>query len=578
MKICNLIPTKLVRSGLFLLGLTVAVLSQQEGESVNILGDGSFEKGMGPYGHWSQQLSLGKVEISDNAHKGKASARMFIRKKAADNWLVQLQRKGFNIKKNYEYELVFWVRREKTPAPIEVVFVKGSPPWTYYSGKSFNVDTVWTECRMRFIAPYTTTDIQLAFQGAHHPGAYLIDDITMKETGIFDLKDVSPDWYEKAEQRIDSLRKGDLTVSIVDKRGKPFKGEITYEHISHEFEWGSCLNLHGNKDDVKYKQLFEKHFNAGVFENALKWEEFEREKGKPNREDVEHYLKWSEEKKFPIRGHALVWGIEKYGYDKHWARLKDDDFLVRSMKDRITRDVGYYKGRIPEYDVWNEPVHETALFKRLGEDILDSAFIWARAADPDAKLYINEYSIISGMDAKPYRDLIERLISSDVPLDGIGIQVHSSVRVEPLDVESKLNYMAEIGLPLKITEFDIDVTQVGLSDEEMASEYAEMFRTAFSHPAVEGLLIWGFWDERIWKRGNGWYDSDFNAKPVADTIYNLIHNHWSTSGKGQVEDGKHEFRGFYGTYKVQVKGLKEPRIVRLHKNEPSVVINLSDKE
>ncbi|MFP4417884.1 MAG: endo-1,4-beta-xylanase [Chitinivibrionales bacterium] len=567
---------KIVTVGVFLLVVSVAGMGQGRGISSNILGDGSFEKGMSPFGHWEENPSLGTVSVSEkSAHGGKSSVRMEVLRKAKDNWLVQLQRKGFNIRKNEVYELTFWVRREKAPAPIEVVFVKGSPPWSYYSGKTFTADTAWTKCTMNFTAPYTTTDIQLAFQGAHHPGVYYIDDISMKKAGEFDLKDVSSDWYEKAEQRIDSLRKGDLSITIIDKNGKPYAGKLTYEHESHEFEWGSCLNLHGNKDDKQYKKTFEKHFNAGVFENALKWEEFERVEGKPKHEDVEQYLRWSEEKGFPIRGHALVWGIEKYNYDQHWARLKDDAFLVNAIRDRITRDVSYYKGRIPEYDVWNEPVHETALFNRLGDDILDSAFVWARRADPDAKLYINEYSIISGMDAKAYRDLIQRLLDNGVPVDGIGVQGHFSGPVEPLEVASKLNYMAELGLPIKITEFDIDVAQAGMGEQEMAQEYAEMFRTAFSHPAVEGLLIWGFWEERIWKRQCGWYDSDWNAKPVADTIYNLIHNHWSTDGEAKVEDGKHAFRGFYGTYRIHVKGKKEPVEVVLSSKNPSATVDLT---
>ena len=120
-----------------------------------------------------------------------------------------------------------------------------------------------------------------------------------------------------------------------------------------------------------------------------------------------------------------------------------------------------YKGKILEYDVWNEPIHEPALFSRLGWDIMDSAFFWAHRADPDARLFINEYSIITGGDAKLYRDLVQSALKRGVPISGIGIQGHFSSRIDPNDIASKLYYMAKLGLPLKITEFDMDVKHSG---------------------------------------------------------------------------------------------------------------------
>ncbi len=542
-------------------------------DSTGPLFTGTFEEGMGSWNFWPFSKRLGDFAISgQNPHSGGKCGRITIRNVGTEIWHVQLQMKGFPVKKNSIYKLSYWARGENDAGTLEVVFVKGSPPWTFYSAKKSKMTSEWKQYEMLFTSPVTTSDIQMAFQCAHQKGDYYIDDVTFTEVGKLDLKEVAADWYESAGSRIDQFRKGDFSVKIIDEKGNPFSGTVEATLTNHKFKWGTCLAMFDG-DDPKYAKLALKHFNAGVFENAFKWEEYEKVQGKPNTADLEKYLKWSKKHNFPIRGHALVWGIENYGYDRHWARLGDDNFLRDAIKERIIRDVSRYKGRILEYDVWNEPVHESALFSRLGYDILDSTFVWAHRADSSAVLYINEYSVISGGDAKPYRDMVEGLLRRGVPVNGIGIQGHFSGRIDPLDVASKLDYMAEVGLPIKITEFDMDVNALGLSPQEMASEYAKMLRTAFSHPAVQGFYIWGFWDGRHWRPGAGLYDAEFTAKPVADSVFNLIHKEWSTDTSIVVDvDGKLSFRGFYGDYDLNLKRGKKSRKIQVSMNNDGEVL------
>jgi endo-1,4-beta-xylanase len=469
-------------------------------------------------------------------------------------WHVQLVQRGFSVEKDRIYRFQYWARGENDAGMLEVAFVKGSPPWTFHGASKHKVTSEWKRYEMLFTAPVTTTDVQVAFQCASQRGDYYIDDITFTAEGRMDLKPLPTDWYARSEERIDSLRKGDFTVVAKAGNGQACGGTADVRLKRHQFEWGTCLNFQGGSYEGRYRDAALRYFNSGVFENAFKWEEFERVEGKPGFGDIERYLKWGGQNDFPIRGHALVWGIEKYGFDRHWARLKSDDFLRTSIRKRIQRDLSRYRGRIREYDVWNEPLHEPALFNRLGWEIMDSAFHWAHAADPDARLYINEYSIISGGDAKPYRDIVEGALKRGVPIHGIGVQGHFSGPIEPLDVAAKLYYMAEPGLPLKVTEFDLDVKGLGLSDKRMAEEYAKMLRTAFSHPAVEGFLFWGFWDARHWRPGAGLFDYDFKPKAAADSVYRLIHEVWTTSRTLKLDSlGRADFRGFYGTYDVRLR-------------------------
>lgn len=545
--------------------------------------EGTFEDGLGSWVCNMMSPSLGKIETSDKSpHQGTKCVKITIDKVASEIWHVQLVQRHFSVKKNMVYKLRYSARGERNAGTLEVAFVKASPPWSFYGAKKIKVTPVWQEYEMLFTAPQTTNDIQVAFQCAHKTGDYYIDDISFVPVGILELKELPNDWYEKAEQRIDSIRKADLLLQIIDSKGNPVKGIAEVRLLKHQFGWGTCLSFSNSPMEETYKKAALKHFNCGVFENAFKWEEYESDEGKPNYADIDKYLKWGEKNDFPIRGHTLIWGTENYGYDHHWSRLKDDGFLRKSIYERITRDLTRYKGRIREYDVWNEPIHEPSLFSRLGADILDSAFIWAHKTDPDAKLYINEYSIISGGDAKVYRDMINDLIGRGIPVQGIGVQGHFSSRIEPLEIASKLYYMGQTGLPIKITEFDMDATGLGLSEKDVAADYAKMMRTAFSHPSVEGFLFWGFWDGRHWRSGAGIYDQDFKPKAAADSVYNLIHKIWTTSEILKTDSsGKCEFRGFSGKYEIKFKsekGKKKTFIVDLSgKDKNPVILNLNAK-
>ena len=82
-----------------------------------------------------------------------------------------------------------------------------------------------------------------------------------------------------------------------------------------------------------------------------------------------------------------MWGHQGYGFDKHFSNQGSCKDISNKIKDRITRDVKEYKGRIKEYDVWNEAFHEPFIFNKCGWDLLDSAHVWAHRADPDARLF-----------------------------------------------------------------------------------------------------------------------------------------------------------------------------------------------
>jgi len=125
-----------------------------------------------------------------------------------------------------------------------------------------------------------------------------------------------------------------------------------------------------------------------------------------------------------------------------------------------------------------------------GWDWVIEAFRLARKYFPDTKLMINEYGVISGTsDALDYIEIIELLQAEDTLIDAIGIQGHGfSNNASSSTISNCLELFAGTGLPIYITEFDID----GTTDEFQLSEYQRVFPLFWEHPAVKGITFWGY--------------------------------------------------------------------------------------
>lgn len=182
-------------------------------------------------------------------------------------------------------------------------------------------------------------------------------------------------------------------------------------------------------------------------------------------------------------------------------------------------------------------------------------FRLARAADPSAKLYINDYGILSnGGNDLPHRNgyisIIEYLDSLGAPVDGIGLQSHFRGNfTAPERVLEILDRFAEFNKEILITEFDVEI-----SDEQIQADYTRDFLTAvFSHPAVRGFYMWGFWEGRHWRPLAAMYRLDWTPKPNALVWDDLVFDQWWTDAEGAAgADGVFRARGFLGEYDVEV--------------------------
>src|SRR5574340_790688 len=363
-------------------------------------------------------------------------------------------------------------------------------------------------------------------------------------------------WEVSAAARIEQIRKADLRVSVRDAAGKSVPhARVHVKMKRHAFGFGTAVAaevlLAQTADAQRYRETLLELFNKVVLENDLKWPQWER-----NRQRALDALAWLRGRGITdIRGHNLVWpGWKWLPRDLPGLASNPADLRGR-VNTHIGEEATAVRGLVTEWDVVNEPYSNRDLQKLLGDDVLAEWFRRAREADPGAALYINDYSILSagGADAKHqdhYYNTIELLDRLGAPVQGIGMQGHFNAKLTPpARVVEILDRFAKLGKRIQVTEFDIDI-----DDQQLQAEYTRDFLTAvFSHPAVDGFLMWGFWEGRHWRPRGAMYRRDWSPKPNAEVFRDLVFHQWWTDVTGEAgKDGVYGTRGFLGSYEIEV--------------------------
>lgn len=390
---------------------------------------------------------------------------------------------------------------------------------------------------------------------------------------------------ETVNDRIEEIRKGTITI-----KAKP-GAEIKIQQKRHEFLFGTAITnalaeeydysmspkdryetTMTDKDKDMFLKILGENFNYAVHENALKWYDCEREEGK-----VDYYLAdriWElcNKLNIPMRGHCIFW--DKDEYIMPWLKKLDNDQLRAAVVRRAIDVTKHFKGRISEFDLNNEMVHNDFFRRRLGYGIVNEMAWAAKAGNPDAVLFVNEYGILvdGGFNADAYITQIENLLANGVPIGGIGCQGHrASSILMPMSaelVQMNLDRLARFNLPIKITEALFDApTETG-----MAEEMRKILPVYFAHPSIEAILIWGFWAGSHWQPHTALWRKDWSITPQGEVYRDLVFNKWWTQGKGNADkNGIFKTRAFYGDYLVEVNG--KSKEISLRKKDKSIEIS-----
>lgn len=365
-------------------------------------------------------------------------------------------------------------------------------------------------------------------------------------------------WRTEALNRIEEIRTAPLNIKVVDKKGKPVSGAtVQAKMLQSEFIWGTAVSEKWLNDDSadakKYGAYLKEFFNTTTIGNGLKsgsWHSSEARK-----QEAIRGFHWLEKNGFRQRGHNLVWPAWKFN-GKELRQLAEKDtvafkaFIKRSIEERML----FTKGRVIAWDVINELMHEKEFFKHISEDEAVRWFQLAKKLDPKAQLFINEYSMLNSIaspqNIKRYLAMIEGLRKAGAPIEAIGVQGHVGRQPRnPADVIRDLDMFKPTGLPVQITEFDVNTM-----DTALQADYTRDFVIAcYSHPQVSGFTMWGFWESDHWKPDAALVRKDWTEKPNAAVWREWVARKWKTSFTQTTDaNGKAANRGHFGTYEITV--------------------------
>ena len=385
------------------------------------------------------------------------------------------------------------------------------------------------------------------------------------------------------DQSIDSNRKGKIVI-----KAKP-GAKVKVEQVSHEFWFGCAIpnsfadGSMSENDKKQFKEKFLANFNSAVTENAVKWATMEPRKGEVDYSMIDSILNWTEANNIPIRGHNLFWGVPKF--IQPWVKELSDKDLELTIKSRAETVTTRYKGRFAEYDLNNEMVHGNYYEERLGADITKKMAQWSQTCDPEEKLFLNDYDILTGKKLPEYMAQIRLLLQQGVPIAGIGVQGHIHTETfDRIQLKNALDSLAKFNLPIRVTEFNLpgqnskyyNDRKLKLTDEEevqKATELVDYYKICFAHPAVDGIIMWGFWEGANWIPVSSMYKRDWSSTPAAEAYRNLIFKEWWTIEKGKINrKGELSVPAFFGKYKVTVDG--KTKEINLTKAAGKVVVEL----
>ncbi|MFN8073789.1 MAG: PHB depolymerase family esterase [Kineosporiaceae bacterium] len=306
----------------------------------------------------------------------------------------------------------------------------------------------------------------------------------------------------------------------------------------------------------EHGKLLAKHFNSVTPGNEMKWESTERVKGTKTYGDADALVAWAQANKVGVYGHVLAWHSQM----PDWV-FQDDEgkplpvnaaskkIVLDRLAARTTEIVTRYKGKIYAWDAANEVISDSddetyrnsKWYQYTGLDFIRTAFRTAHAADPNAKLCINDYNTTFPVKRAKYLALVKQLLAEGVPLDCVGHQMHLTLDHDASQVEPTLAMFRSLGVRQRITELDIsvyddDTTVFETIPQDNLDRQQAMYRTVFDAllkhaKGIDSVTLWGLADDNTWlstfpiTRLNTplLFDAQLQAKPVFNEVVEAAH-------------------------------------------------------
>ena len=458
---------------------------------------------------------------------------------------------------------------------VEIVFENRHPPHT--KSVQYLIETtsdhtwkhVWVRCKSG--EDYATGDSSVGFQMGYrrqrielagievwkYPAGQSLESLPMSPRSYVG-REANSAWRVAANERIERHRKCEVVINVVDADGKPVTNQdVEIIQTKHVFRFGTAVTvgmIHRQDEDGRmYREQLERLFNIGTIENGLKWVSWDKDNQHAR---VLSAVDWLNEHDIATRGHVMVWPAQKNSPPWISSLYEKPNMLKRVIHSHI-REVAYAtKGRVKDWDVLNEAFDNREFEEHLGPECFGDFFREADKILPETDLYYNDYAGLVRAGLNTYHKdhfemIIQRLVDEDAPIDGIGIQGHfGEILTPPHRIVRELDRWGKFNLKVLITEFDITVP-----DQDLMADFTGDFLTAcFSHPSVDGIMTWGFWEGAHWRPRSALFDQQWNVTALGKRWIELTENQWKTRVTKRLDQfGKTgELRVFKGDYEIRV--------------------------
>lgn len=302
-------------------------------------------------------------------------------------------------------------------------------------------------------------------------------------------------------------------------------------------------------NDARYRDILTSQFSLATVDNTPNW--YFTDGGlRPsattyNFRQMDQVVAFANTHHMAVQAHHYVWGEEK------WlpAWLKNGNYTPAQLQNLIhehIQTVGTrYKGQIKQWTVVNEAFtrnqHISGLHDWWGDHIkdqsyIDNSFIWARAADPNATLILNDFNnetqnSVSNAMYSYIKDAKQR----GIPIDGLGMQMHIDGSHPPKkdDVIANMRRFKALGVETYVTEFDVNMHDIPADAKDrqkiQASIYYEMLRACIESQACHSFAYLGITDAETWYNYIGLedaaplpFDRNYQPKPAFYAIRDAL--------------------------------------------------------
>src|SRR5690606_38634021 len=258
------------------------------------------------------------------------------------------------------------------------------------------------------------------------------------------------------------------------------------------------------------------HFDQLTPENAGKWGNVEATRDQMNWAELDTAYQFALDNELRFKLHTLIWGQQQPA----WLGALSAQEQLEELEEWMAELAARYPS-LEMIDVVNEPLHSVPAYSEAlggagetGYDWVIKAFEMAREHFPESQLILNDFQILILPNfTQDYLQVIDVLDERGL-IDGIGVQAHFLERAEIPVVAANLDTLAATGLPIYVSELDVDLAD----DARQANVMRDLFTVFWNHPSVVGVTHWGHLQGSMFQPNAYLIRSDGTSRPALDWL------------------------------------------------------------